>query len=104
MDEKQWQCRKCGAVLGMIQRNGNGVPQLLVFRHAVDMTDKEPAEVETLGPLMGRMPVECDACCEVQVWWPSAEVLLALLDMLGGEQIRQFTEAFLRRWNGRMRA
>jgi len=102
MDEKQWQCRKCGAVLGMIQRNGNGVPQLLVFRHAVDMTAREPAEVETLGPLMGRMPVDCDACGEVQVWFPSAQSILALLDMLGVEQIRQFTEAFMARWNGRM--
>lgn len=97
MNEKQWFC-KCGAALGMIQWNGDGIPQLLVYRHAVDMRAEKPAEVEVLGPLMGRMPVECDVCSQVRMWWPSAQVILALLDMLGVDQIRQFTEAFLVKW------
>jgi hypothetical protein len=66
----------------------------------VDLKAEKPAEVEVLGALMGKMPVECDACGHVQVWWPTAQVMLALLDMLNVEQLRQFVEAFLVRKNG----
>lgn len=102
MDEKQWTC-KCGAGLGLVSWNGRGVPRLMVYRHAVDLKEPKPAEVEVLGPLMGMMPVECDACGEVKVWWPSAQVLLALLEELNVEQLRQFVEAFLRKWNERLK-
>lgn len=102
MADKQWHC-KCGAGLGLISWNGDGIPQLMLYRHAVDMRAEKPAEVEVLGPLMGKMPVECDACGEVTVWWPSAQVLLALMDLLNVEQIRQFAEAFLERWNKQIR-
>jgi hypothetical protein len=96
MADKPWKCQ-CGAVLGLISWDDNDIPQLLLYRHAVDMNADHPAEVEVLGALMGRMPVECDGCGRVQVWWPSAQTMLALLDMLNVEQIRQFAEAFLMR-------
>ena len=102
MDDKQWTCR-CGAGLGRIVWNGDGIPQLLLYRHAVDLKAEAPAEVEVLGPLMGKMPVECDVCGEVKVWWPSAQVLLALLDAMNVEQIRQFVDAFLKKWNERLK-
>lgn len=101
MDDKQWQC-KCGATLGRVSWNGSGVPRLMVYRHAVDMALEKPADVEVLGALMGKMPVECDACGQVKVWWPSAQVLLSLLDELNVEQIRQFVDAFLKKWNERL--
>lgn len=98
MNEKQWICGTCGAGLGLIRWNGNGVPQLMLYRHAVDLKADAPAEVEVLGPLMGKLPVGCDACGEVTVWWPSVTAFLSMLDDLNGEQIRQFAEAFLKRW------
>lgn len=99
MADKPWIC-KCGAGLGLISWNGDGVPELLLYRHAVDLKAENPAEVEVLGPLMGKMPVQCDVCGNVQIWWPSAQVMLALLDMLNVEQLRQFVEAFLGKRNG----
>ena len=103
MADKQWTCGKCGAGLGLISWNGNGIPQLMVYRHAVDLKAESPAEVDVLGPLMGMMPIECDSCSEVKVWWPSAQVLLELLDRLNVEQLRQFVDAFLVKWNERMK-
>lgn len=102
MAEKQWLC-KCGAILGLVSWNGSGVPRLMLYRHAVDMQAERPAEVEVMGALMGKLPVECDACGAVKVWWPSAQVLLALLDELNVEQLRQFVEAFLKKWNERLK-
>ena len=106
MDEldglKQWKCKN-GHALGVITWNGNSVPQLMVYRHAVDMQAESPAEVDVLGPLMGMMPVTCDVCGEQAVWWPSVQVMLELLDRLNVEQLRQFVEAFLVKWNERMK-
>lgn len=97
MDEKKWLC-KCGAALGAIVWNGDGVPQLLIYRHAVDMNEENPAEVEVLGPLTGRMPVQCDACGEVSVWSASAKAILGLLDGMNEKQLTEFVEEFLEKW------
>lgn len=102
MDGKEpryWKCRQCGAALGLISANGDGVTQLLVYRRAVYLTDETPAEVDVLGPLVGRMPIKCDHCEQVSVWRPAPEAVLSLLEAMGVEQIRQFTEAFLRKWS-----
>ena len=56
--EKQWRCRN-GHILGMIRWNGNAVPQLMLFRHALDMDSEHPADVDVIGPLVGQVPVRC---------------------------------------------
>ena len=99
----QWIC-KCGAVLGQIGPDGNGVPRLMLYRHAVDLTAERPEAVDVIGPLMGKMPVRCDACGDVRVWWPSAPAVLAMLDELNMHQLRQFVDVFLERWNSRLEA
>jgi len=74
----------------------------MLYRHAVDLRAERPAEVDVVGPLMGRMPVRCDGCGEVRVWGPSAAVVLFLLDEMGIEQLRQFVALFARKWNERL--
>ena len=48
MDLKQWQCSK-GHALGVIRMNGNGIPQLMLYRHAVDLSAEQPAQVDVGG-------------------------------------------------------
>lgn len=81
MNLKQWQCKN-KHTLGMIQINGDGVPQLMLYRHAVDMNAEKPAEVELMiGPLIGRMPVLCDApdCGTVTLWDMSDRALAEMI-------------------------
>lgn len=96
-EDKTFHCRTfgCGAELGLISSNSDGVPQLLVYRHSVDLTAESLADVDVLGPLMGKIAVRCEACDEFTTWWPSPRTMLALLDGMGVEQIRDFTAAFL---------
>ena len=42
---KQWRCRN-DHVLGLVVQNGADVPQLLVYRHAIDADAETPAEVD----------------------------------------------------------
>jgi len=75
---KQWKCRN-KHILGFVRWNGNGIPQLMVLREALDMQADHPDEVDLLGPLDGRMPIRCSICDDVQVWVISVESLVALL-------------------------
>jgi len=75
---KQWKCRN-KHILGFVRWNGNGIPQLMVLREALDMQAEHPDEVDLLGPLDGRMPIRCSICDDVQVWVISVESLVALL-------------------------
>lgn len=71
MDEyKAWQCKN-GHVLGQVKRNGRGIRQLLLYRHAIDFSVEKPGEVEVMGYLEGTMEkIRCDVegCGEVRTW------------------------------------
>lgn len=79
-DTKQWRC-KHGHVLGVISWNGSGIPQLMLYRHAVDLTAEQPEQVDVIGPVQGRVPVRCDIddCNSVTMWEASVEVMKELL-------------------------
>jgi len=97
--EKEWLCKN-GHVLGAIQWNGNGLPYLALYRHAVDMGAEHPVEVDVLGPLIGQMPVKCDVCDMVRTWDMTPKALAEFLrSMNKGE--REQVEAHLRK--GRVR-
>ncbi len=97
---KQWQCRK-GHVLGVISENGSGVPQLMVYRHAVDAGAETPAEVDVMiGPLIGQMPVQCDLCGDVQVWKVSVSAQLYLIEMMPTHLLFEFWNRLLERAKG----
>ena len=89
MDLKQWQCKNNHA-LGMIRLNGNGSPQLMLYRHAVDLTSDQPAQVDVMiGALVGQMPVQCDICGDVQLWAASVDALAELIVNLNQQQKSQ---------------
>lgn len=86
---KQWQCKN-NHVLGVIRWNGNDTPQLMLYRHAVDLLADKPAEVDLMiGPLVGNMPVQCDICNDVKPWEISVDALAELIFTLRDEQIVQ---------------
>lgn len=89
MDLKQWHCKNNHA-LGMIRLNGNQTPQLMLYRHAVDLNAEQPAEVDLMiGPLVGRMPVRCDICDDVSVWDVTVDALAELIQGLRDQQLEQ---------------
>lgn len=89
MDLKQWHCKNNHA-LGMIRLNGNRTPQLMLYRHAVDLSADQPAEVDLMiGPLVGRMPVRCDICNDVSVWDVSVDALAELIQSLSPSKLQQ---------------
>ena len=91
-DMKAFLCRDKKHRLGMIGWNGDGIPQLMLYRHAVNLDAEHPAEVDVIGPLEGRMPVRCDLCDEVKLWDVSVEVLLAMIGRLDDKRFEQFIE------------
>lgn len=97
--EKRWLCKN-GHALGVIQWNGNKIPQLALYRHAVDLTAERPEAVDVIGPLMGQMPVRCDVCGEVRFWDLSVDALAGFLHRLNRKQREQLEARMLR---GRVR-
>lgn len=71
MDELKAWCCENGHVLGQIQFNANGMSQLLLYRHALDMQADAPEEVDVLGYVKGTvMNIRCDVggCGRVRTW------------------------------------
>lgn len=92
---KLWRC-KAGHGLGLVVRNGGDVPQLMVFREAIDAGAERPAEVDVMmGPVTGTMVVRCSVCEDVQVWRVSVEALLHLVEELPIEQVFDFWRRLL---------
>jgi hypothetical protein len=89
MDLKQWQCKNKHA-LGVIRMNGSGTPQLMLYRHAVDLSADEPAPVDVMiGPLVGQMPVQCDICGDVQLWSVTVDAVAGLIFGLSEDQLEK---------------
>lgn len=101
MELKQWRCKN-GHVLGAIQLNGNEVVRLMLYRHAVDLAADVPAEVDVVGPVLGTMPVVCDAehCGDVKLWDMSLDALAYLIRELRPDELEQLQVRVMR---GRVR-
>ena len=91
---KQWRCRN-NHILGFIRWNGDGLPQLMVLREALDMEAEHPDEVDLLGPLNGSMPVRCSICDDVQPWKISVESLVAMFMDLDDKTVFEFSQRLL---------
>jgi hypothetical protein len=91
---KPWVCRN-NHILGYIRWNGDGIPQLMVLREALDMDAEHPNEVDLLGPLDGRMPIRCSICDDVQVWAISVESLVSLFMALSDKTVFEFSQRLL---------
>jgi hypothetical protein len=91
---KQWRCSN-NHILGFIRWNGNGLPQLMVMRKALDMDTEHPEDVDVLGPLDGRMPIKCSICDDVKVWEISIASLVALFMQLDDATVFGFSQKLL---------
>jgi hypothetical protein len=97
MDEKkmkQWLCNE-NHILGYIHWNGNGLPQLMVLREALDMNADDPREVDNLGLVTGQASVHCSICDGIKLWDVSVDVLLALFSRLSDKQVFEFSQRLL---------
>jgi len=93
MDMK-WRCRN-DHILGVIRRNGNGVAQLMLLRHAIDMDSENPEIVDVIGPLMGNVPVRCEICDDVKIWDVGLNTLAELIRQLSREEKEQLQALLL---------
>jgi hypothetical protein len=93
-DLKQWRCKN-DHILGFVQWNGDGLPQLKVLRMALDMQAEHPNEVDLIGPLSGMMPVRCSICDDVQIWKISVDGLVALFMQLDDKTVFEFSKRLL---------
>lgn len=93
--QKQWRCKN-DHILGMIRWNGNAVPQLMLFRHAIDMSAEHPADVDVIGPLVGQVPVRCELCDDVKPWGIGVDALADLIRSLSHEQKEQLQARLLK--------
>ncbi len=84
MDEiKIWKCKN-GHALGVVQRNGSGIRQLMFYRQAIDPLAEEQAEVEVMGTAEGLvMDIACSICGCVRTWVPGEEAMRRLLKKYG---------------------
>jgi hypothetical protein len=84
---KQWQCGN-GHVLGQVKRNGRGIRQLLLYRHAVDMTAESPEQVDIIGEIEGTvLRIRCDVagCEEIRTWEIDKEAAQRVIQMYAAE-------------------
>ena len=96
-DMRPFLCKNKKHRLGVISWNGSGIPQLILYRHAVNLDADHPAEIDVLGKLTGVMPIRCDLCDEVTPWKISIDALLMLVEQLNDEQQDEFVEKLYRR-------
>ena len=75
---KIWRCPN-GHALGVVKRNGKGLHQLLLYRHAVQM-DGNPAQVDVMAVVEGSvMDIRCEICGEMRTWVIGQEAMDKLL-------------------------
>jgi hypothetical protein len=97
--EKSFKCRN-GHTLGLIRWSGEGVPQLMVYRHAVSMEAERPAEVDVMGPMVGSMSVQCDLCGDVRWWAASSQAVAELVLRLSDGQMAEMMRLVIERSRG----
>lgn len=83
MDElKIWRCPQ-GHGLGVVKRNGRGIYQLLLYRHAIEAVG-ELGQVDVMAVVEGSvMDIRCDICGEMRTWVIGQEALERLLEGRG---------------------
>lgn len=63
-----WRCKN-GHALGMARKTGRGHHQLILYRHAVDLSAEKPEQVEVIAVIRGQgIDIRCDICEEKRTW------------------------------------
>jgi hypothetical protein len=74
-----WRCNK-GHTLGMVQRDGHGIRQLILYRQAIAYTADTPEDIDVIAILEGHaQDVRCSQCGSVRTWVPGQEAINKLL-------------------------
>ena len=67
--------------VGEIRWNGDDVPQIMIYRNAVD-GDSVVTEDEMIGPVIGQAEFKCSICKQKRIWGVSIETALYLIDTM----------------------
>lgn len=93
MKQKQWRCGSGEHVVGLVVWNGNDVPQLELFRHAVLPECLEEGRI--VSHITGRAPVHCDLCESVRLWDVTPKALVEIFKHLDAGQVFEFSKMLL---------
>ena len=75
-----WRCKN-GHVMGVVNRNGNGVARLLVYRQALDMEADKPQAPEVMAVVDGMvLDIRCSVCGDMRTWMPGEVALNELVE------------------------
>lgn len=81
-----WCCEK-GHVMGLVGRNGSGITQLLLYRHAIDLEAEEPIAPEVMAVIEGQTyDIRCDVCGAVRTWVQGEEPMKRFLEKVGKDR------------------
>lgn len=87
---KIWRCKN-GHAMGQVRRNGRGISQLYLYRHAVAVGDT-PADVDVMAVVQGCVvDIRCDLCDEVRTWVPGEAELARLVARCGRKEMADGT-------------
>ena len=91
METKPWLCSKNRRhVLGLVRRNGRGIRQVMLYRNAVDLDAKKPAEVDVITVLEGAAyDVRCSICGAIRTWVPGEETMQRLVEEYQAMMVRE---------------
>lgn len=90
---KIWRC-KHGHALGQVRKNGRGVSQLYLYRHAVE-SGAAPAEVDVMAVVQGSVvDIRCDVpgCGEMRTWVPGEAEMERLLARYANRKVADGTQ------------
>jgi hypothetical protein len=95
IETKQWKCPN-GHVLGVVERAkevNNGryrhVTRLILYRHAIDLSQAQPEDVDVIGALEGTMlRIRCDVpgCGAVRTWQIGEEAIERLIELFAPKE------------------
>jgi hypothetical protein len=81
-DLRTWRCQN-GHGLGVVKRNGSGMYQLLLYRHAVATDGVDDVQVDVMAVVEGSvMDIRCEICGEMRTWVIGQAALERLLEMV----------------------
>jgi hypothetical protein len=81
--------------LGEIHWNGNDVPEIFIYREAVNAGDELPSEM--IGPVLGQAELPCSICEDVRVWGVSIPVAIYLIESMPANMLFDFWQKLLMR-------
>jgi hypothetical protein len=76
-----WRCAN-GHELGCVRRNGRKITQLLLYRHAINVKDDRPDDLDVIAVIEGYVvDVRCSVpgCNALRTWVPGEAALNRLL-------------------------